>query len=136
MGAWGTGPFENDDAMDFVGALSDAPPSESERLLRAALADVVDTDGYLDAGPGLVGVAAAALLAAATGAYEVTTTPSVADLVVDRRVDASDELRELAAQALQRVTGTDSEWRETWDAPESVDEALGEVRTVREALGT
>ena len=26
MGAWGTGPFENDDALDLVGEINDAEP--------------------------------------------------------------------------------------------------------------
>ncbi|MDP9395197.1 MAG: DUF4259 domain-containing protein [Actinomycetota bacterium] len=133
MGAWGTGPFENDDAMDFVGDLSDAPASETDRLLRSALAAAVDTDDYLEAPQACTAIAAAAIVAAATGAYE-TNSEAVADLVVNRRIDASDELRELAEQALTRVAGTDSELRETWEDSESKDTVLAELQTMREAL--
>ncbi len=49
MGAWGAGPFENDDAMGFVDELGDLPAADRTLRIRAALT--------LADGPGLDGVA-------------------------------------------------------------------------------
>ena len=50
MGAWGTGPFDNDDAADFADDLSDE--GDTDRIL-AHLADaltaVTDAEGYIEA---------------------------------------------------------------------------------------
>ncbi len=133
MTAWGPRPFENDEAMDFVGDVSDAPASETERLVRSALAEAVDNNGYLEATTAFRAVAAAALLAAATDAYDVDAE-AVGDLVVARRVSVSDELRDLAEQALQRVLGVDSEWRDRWERSEQLDDVAAEIAGIREAL--
>ncbi len=133
MTAWGPRPFENDEAMDFVGDVSDAPATETERLVRSALSEAVDNNGYLEATAAFRAVAAAALLAAATGAYDVDAE-AVGDLVVARRMSVSDELRDLAEQALQRVLGVDSEWREHWERTEELDDVAAEIAGIREAL--
>ncbi|MGL5443372.1 MAG: DUF4259 domain-containing protein, partial [[Mycobacterium] stephanolepidis] len=56
MGAWGAGPFDNDDAADFLGDLRQSDDIELQlaRCLRMANAD------YLEAPEGSTVVAAAA----------------------------------------------------------------------------
>ncbi len=54
MGAWGSGPFENDDACDWLDELADSGVA----ALRAALA-LADDAEYLEAPDGSVIVAAA-----------------------------------------------------------------------------
>ncbi len=48
MGAWGTGVFENDDALDFLYELQDSEPNE---LMREVLSKSLLLD-YLEAGDG------------------------------------------------------------------------------------
>jgi hypothetical protein len=43
MGAWGTGAFQNDDGLDWIGDFCDAP---GEEALRAALDAVAGADGF------------------------------------------------------------------------------------------
>src|SRR5687768_3899739 len=45
VGAWDSGPFDNDDAADFAAELDDADPNQRILLLRAALQAAVDSDG-------------------------------------------------------------------------------------------
>ena len=63
MGAWGDGIFENDDAMDFIGDLAEAPanaPSElSERF------EAVEGEEYVESPDGTEALAAAAIVSAA-----------------------------------------------------------------------
>ena len=54
MGAWGSGPFENDDACDWLDELADSGVAALREAL--ALADAAD---YLEAPDGSVVVAAA-----------------------------------------------------------------------------
>jgi Domain of unknown function (DUF4259) len=64
MGAWDIGPFDNDDAADFLAGLSGTPAAGRAGRLRAALAL---PGGYLQIDDASAAVAAAALLAAASG---------------------------------------------------------------------
>src|SRR5262249_36443275 len=64
MGAWGTGIFENDDAMDWAVDFQRAPSVQS---LRKAFEAVVGVEDYLERDLGSYALAAAAVLAAARG---------------------------------------------------------------------
>ncbi|MFL9680575.1 MULTISPECIES: DUF4259 domain-containing protein [Streptomyces] len=53
MGAWGTGPFDDDTAADFANTLDAAEPEAREGLIRGVLARTIDATGYLtDCSPG------------------------------------------------------------------------------------
>ena len=115
MGVWGSGPFENDDAGDWVYDLEGA---DDFALVRDAL-DVAGSR-YLDAGEGAAAVAAAAVVAAAldTGAIEGLPEEVVAWLEAHAR-QAEPADAQLASAALDRVTGEHSELADLWDeAPE------------------
>ena len=65
MGAWGTGSFENDDAVDWV---ADLETCDDSVVIEATLARVAETgDAYLDLPDGASAVAAAEILAALLG---------------------------------------------------------------------
>jgi hypothetical protein len=64
MGAWGTGPFDNDDAADFATSLDHLQPELRIGAIRDALTDAAEQTGYLDRDVGGAAVAAAALVAA------------------------------------------------------------------------
>ena len=126
MGAWGSGPFDNDDAMDFVGGLADAPGADLVVLLGEALKLPQD---YVESPEGSNAVAAAALIAARRG-YNADN-PTVADLLQTHPFDPDEELRSSAVAALVRVAGDESELMELWDEAglrESVDAVYGDIR--------
>ena len=63
MGAWGTGPFDDDNASDWVWELQEA---DDWRVVEQALRGAADVDAttYLEAPDGQIAWAAAAVVAA------------------------------------------------------------------------
>jgi hypothetical protein len=110
MGAWGSGPFENDDAGDWVYDLEGA---DDLSLVHDAL-DVAGTS-YLDANEGAVAVAAATVVAAALGLRSDGLSEEVTAWLEDhsRLVQPADAA--LAVRALERVLDKRSEVAELWD---------------------
>ena len=128
MGAWGTGPFDNDGALDLVSDLSRAQQADVERLLTAAL---TLTEDYVESPEASAAVAAAALVAARAGWPAPGTVP--AD-VLRSTPDSSPQLRALARSALDRVVGTRSEWRELWEQVGLLGEATAHLDGIRNNL--
>lgn len=110
MGAWGSGPFENDDAGDWVYDLEGA---DDMSLIHDAL-DVAGA-AYLDAGEGAVAVAAATVVAAGLGLRRDGLSDEVTAWLDDhsRLVQPADAA--LAVRALERVLAERSEIAELWD---------------------
>ena len=70
MSVWGPGPFENDDAADWLSELDEELEEESgAELLEEALSEVADPEnvGYVEIPDGAIAVAAAELLALLLG---------------------------------------------------------------------
>ena len=94
MGAWGTGPFDNDDAADWIYAVEDGGVATVRSALRA-VADDDDPDSDI----GAAGIAAAELVAAMAGSPSGGLSESAAAVVPSLgAVDA-----DLVAQALRAV---------------------------------
>ena len=111
MGAWGAGPFDNDDAADWAYEVEEAADLEPARQ---ALSATLDTDGYLEVPEGACAVAAAALVAA-TFDGDVRGFPTeVVEWIGDHPDAASREDARLAVDALDRVTSEESELRSLW----------------------
>jgi Domain of unknown function (DUF4259) len=130
MGAWGTGPFENDDAQDFVLDLAEAPETDLEGRLTAGL---TLSDGYLEAPEGSAAVAAAALVAIGAGMVP-PDSPTVADFLASRVVPTTPELRAAARLAVDRVVGEDSELWELWQEAGSINEITAIMGGIPSAL--
>jgi len=132
MGAWGTGVFDNDGAGDLMAELDHTEAPVREDLLRATLQAATDCEDYLEVQEGQAAIAVAAVIAAARAgrpAADSVRTIAAADLPVP-----GPDLVELAVQALDRVIGADSEWRELWDEVDDGAEALAVVDQVRAQL--
>jgi len=133
MGAWGTGPFDNDTAADWCGDLHDADPSDRLQIIRAALAEAADEVDYLDASDAEVAVAAAAVLAA--GATPVDSAYAPAFLSEGEQVEGvTPDLVDLALRALDRVVADESEWRALWLDSDQGTAMMSTVQQLRQAL--
>ncbi|MFD4656755.1 DUF4259 domain-containing protein [Kitasatospora sp. NPDC058444] len=134
MGAWGTGPFDNDTAMDFADALDEAAEGERETLVRTALIRTVPARGpleYLEYLDGTEAVAAAALVAA--------QCPGDAPIDPGYRPGQAlpaftTDLRSLAVEALDRVVAESSELAELWDEAPGGTKWRQDVRRLRTVL--
>ena len=119
MGAWGTGSFDNDDALDFVVRLE----HEGRAVIRSALEEVtkLDTGDYLEAPEASAAIAASEVLAAARDG-QISRLPQAAQDWLDghRSRLATPALITLGHRAVERVL-TQSELKELWE--EGGDEA-------------
>ena len=107
MGAFGTGPFDNDDALDLLSECVDSPALTLRVALQAAQGDYVEVDA------GGRAWAAAEIVALAFGRGELTDlTSSAAELVL--RIKPNDTLRALALRAIERLGREGSELAELW----------------------
>jgi hypothetical protein len=130
VGAWGCGPFENDDALDLLVELGDAAAEDQPRRIRLAL---ILPEGYVQVSASSAAVAAAALVAAANG-MPLQGPAEAAGLVQSGAVPVGDEVRQLAGAALVRVAGDDSEWRELWDEAGLLTEAASTLEQIQAHL--
>jgi hypothetical protein len=129
MGTWATGPFDNDEAMDFVGDLAEAP---AWRTVVQMLDHVTKTAGYLEAPEGEIAVAAAAIVAASVGA--VTILPdSHQDLKAALGAPPAGAVA-LARAALARVVAPASELDEFWQEGDGHDAWLTQIAALQTTL--
>ena len=117
MGTWDAGPFDNDSAADWCGALNDAPPAQRPALLRATLTTVVNhgPDDYLDSDDATPAIAAAAVVASQLpGGPAITSSYAPAFITDGGTVEIAPDLPALAVRALDRVFAPKSEWPALW----------------------
>lgn len=114
MGCWGTGTFENDDAMDWVFGLDEnAGLSPVEQVLHAP------EDGeFLEAPEASEALAAAEVVAALLGHPAADLPVDVARWVAEHRGLDARPLRESALLRTRAVLGDNSELRELWEENE------------------
>lgn len=112
MGTWDAGPFDNDDAADFVNDLDDAPEHQRVAMIRAALTAAIENDDYLDLGEGAPAVAAAALVAYRLPGGEQFASKSYGPEAPIPELPP--DLVPLAISAVERVLGGDSELAALW----------------------
>ncbi len=135
VGTWDSGPFDNDSAADWCGALSDADPAERLEVVRQTLAVVADQAGYLDDRLGVRAVAAAAVIVSQRAGAEPLTSPYAPEFLLEgESLVVPEDVAALAVRALDRVTGVDSEWRELWEDTGDLVDALAVVGDLRTAL--
>lgn len=133
MSAWGTGPFENDDAMDLVSEIAESDPDAIRELLTDVL-EPPDDDDDLDEVEGFEAFAVSALLAAAIDRYQVDS-PEVLDAIAKIPSDAVGSLIPNARTLLIRLLDTDkSEFAEMWHESGRMEKVRGEVSKVQRAL--
>jgi hypothetical protein len=133
MGAWGTGAFDNDSALDLLDDIVDGRRFSFERLVQEAEAE------YLDHETGVAVVVLVELVLAGRGLREM---PEVDGLSVDLVPQiVSDDQAAWLLEQMPRVLGQDSEEYELWSqaAPETFAEWVSHVNAaiadLRRVLG-
>ena len=116
MGATGSGPFENDDALDFLGGLEDLPREQRPAAVLAALETVLRSAGVVEAPQMCEAVAGAAAVGASVNPAAAQGEPYLPQWLIDEPLPTGDqELVEKSRQVLRRaVRSHDNEWWELW----------------------
>jgi Domain of unknown function (DUF4259) len=112
MGAWGPGPFENDDALDFLVELEAATDWSGVVDALDAVAEA-GTPDYIEAPEASVAVAAAEVVAAALGSPRGDLPSEVLAWVAGPGRHGSPPAAALAIRAVERVVAA-SELAELW----------------------
>jgi hypothetical protein len=133
MGAWGAKAFENDSALDWLVELE----AEGVDGLRDLLARVAETDEeeYLDVDDGAPAIAAAEIVAAATGRGRDRVPPAVLPWLDANAAEMVEEDLILAGRAVERVVAASSELRELWEEGGSDSPWHADVRVLLTRLG-
>lgn len=133
MSASGTGPFENDDALDLVDDLKEASEEGRLEMVHESIRQVAEfpEHSFLDRDLGDPAVAAAALVSASVRRDEAIFQE--ADLSLPF-LDCSDALCRLAVAALRRVSQENSEVYREWLELGVGEEWKGRVDTLIEQI--
>jgi hypothetical protein len=129
MSAWTSGLFDNDDALDFIDDLAEAP---EWRTVVQALDYVTKQAGYLEAPEGQIAVAAAAIVAAAVG--DVTILPDNHRELKAALAAPPEGAVALARSALARVVAPASELDELWQEGDEHDAWLTQIAALQTTL--
>jgi len=130
MGAWGYGIFDNDTALDWVGALE---PTKGTDFLHKTLDAVPDKVGGPDADVCSNGLAAAEVVAALKGAPSESLAEEASAWVKANSEAPTPELIAKAQRAC-RLIKTDSELRDLWDEVEELATWLAAVEDIERRL--
>lgn len=150
MGAWGTGIFDNDEAMDWLAGWEEAAEGEGDAdepgriaFVIGALAVVVEHKGYLDIDAGECALAAAEAVAAAGSRPGVALSGNADESVLalakwakgpGAKILNQPEVRMLAVQAIDRLLGVESEIVELWAESEVTEQWAAGVDDLRKRL--
>ena len=116
-GAWDAGPFDNDDALDWVWELTD---SDDLSAVEMAIDGVFESPGYIEAPTASMAIAAAEVLAALAGKPAESLPDEVTSWVESNDLEVSKAMTDKARKAIKLVMdGESSELAQLWgDAPE------------------
>jgi len=137
MGATGSGPFENDDALDFLDELGGLPADDRGHRVLEALDGVLLTTGYVQAPQMCEAVAGAAAVGASVNPEAAVGEPYLPGWLTASPLPTGDEeLVEKSRQLLRRaVRSKDNEWWELWDEAGLADDVTASCRRALAWLG-
>ena len=136
MGAIGAGPFENDDALDFLVELEEAEQAARLSMVVKALVRVVRASGYIAAPTMSEAVAAAAVVAACDDFEAVIGERNVPRWLDEDPIEVDERLEELATKALHRaLKSDDNELWELWAEGDGGERFATKVTHLLDALG-
>ncbi len=136
MGAIGSGPFENDDALDFLDGLEDLPPADRPARVLQALDGVLLTTSYVQAPQMCEAVAGASAVGASLRPDLAAGEPYLPGWVATEPLPDDEELVEKSRQVLRRaVRSHDNEWWELWAEAGLADDVVDACRRALSWLG-
>lgn len=119
-GAWDTGSFDNDDALDWVWELSE---SNDLSVVSDALQSAAVTSGYLEAPTASMAIAAAEVVAALRGSPRPELPAEVADWVSAHPLAVGDDLVRTARKAIENIKNVESsELAQLWSESDEMAE--------------
>jgi hypothetical protein len=130
VGAWGPGPFENDDAMDWLDDLEE----RGETAIRAALDGAIGK-GQPDASAAASAIAAAAIIAASGESTSIELPEDARAWLEQHEIVLRDPLASRARESINRVA-RDSELRELWDESAELEDWLAAIEQISSTLGS
>lgn len=113
MGTWGLGAFENDMALDWLAELDEGGVDAVRQALEQA--SEFDVDDYLDSDEATPAIAAAELVAAALSGKAQRVAASHRAWPKKHRASLKSKDAALAAAAVRRALGDNSELAALWD---------------------
>jgi len=133
MGAWGMGPFENDDALDWVSDLSEG----GVKCLTATFKELPKSkpDDDIETGQCCNAIAAAEVVAAMNGRGLKDLPEEITEWLATKP-KSTPELVALARSAIERI-GKDSELKDCWDEadPEDAKQWYASLKDLTNRLG-
>ena len=136
MGATGAGPFENDDALDFLDELEEVEPPERRKRVESAMRSVLRSQDYVEAPVMAQALAAAVLVSASDDIESVANERNVPAWVEEDPLDVDDRLEELATRLLHRaIEPEDNELWELWSDGDGGEGFAERVNHYLDALG-
>jgi hypothetical protein len=130
MGAWGSGPFQNDDALDW---LADLEGSTGLGLVEEALDQVNAEVDYLETFKCFNALAAAEVVAALAGEPAADLPEKTETWISDNAINPAGDLLSQAMAAVSRIK-QNSELRELWEESEDSAEWLAGVEDLERRL--
>lgn len=129
MGVWGTGAFDNDEAMDWLCRLD----AGGDELLLKTLERIVRCHQYLEALVCFEGVAAAEIVAALKDGDTSNLPDTARQWVCRQDKSPEDNLVQLALRAVRRIR-MDSELKDLWSESGSITERIGALGILEKRL--
>lgn len=135
MGAWGTGIFENDSALDWVAELVE---ENDESMIHSTLASIDDkmesiVDTYIEEPDASSILAAAEIVSYFSGNPSDDLPQEVIDWLEENKLKNISELLELARSSV-KIVKNKSELRELWEESDEFDGWLSVVEELESRL--
>lgn len=128
-GAWDTGSFDNDDALDWVWELSE---SDDLSVVEDALQSAAVASDYLEAPTASMAIAAAEVVAALKGSPRPELPAEVTDWIKAHPLAVTDDLVRTARKAIENIKNVESSelaqlWTESVEMAEVWHADLGDL---------
>ena len=130
MGAWGTGSFDNDEALDWVGELKTMNPADLQKMLAIA----ADDPEYLVSSNASEAIAAAEVVAALAGAPAGNAPKEIGEWVGKNPKALTPPLKDAAVRAVDRVR-RNSELKDLWLEADGLNDWIESVKELQSRLG-
>jgi len=132
MGAWGTGNFDNDTALDWVFELEET----NDLFLIAETLEAVFTEDYIDSDVGAEALIAIEAIARLKGNFGVENSyaEDLDNWIKSHKLEVSDELIEKSKKALELIVSNKSELYELWEETEDFEAWKDEIINLKNRL--